>query len=85
MAEDWDSSACAVDVFADSRAVCIRCSTGRVCGRNSHLGCWLAVEMGIDGRLRQGKALSSICEIPELQCPLAHDGLGLAMRTLSVT
>lgn len=34
-------------------------SAGRVTGRYSHLGCWLAVEMVIDGRLRQGKALIS--------------------------
>jgi hypothetical protein len=34
-------------------------SAGRVTGQYSHLGCWLAVEMVIDGRLRQGKALIS--------------------------
>ena len=40
--------------------ILVRCavhSAGRVSGRDSHLGCWLAVEMVIDGRLRQGKAL----------------------------
>ena len=38
-------------------------SAGRVTGQYSHLGCWLAVEMVIDGRLRQGKALISKLEI----------------------
>ena len=37
-------------------------SAGRVTGQYSHLGCWLAVEMVIDGRLRQGKALFSKVE-----------------------
>lgn len=45
--------------------ILVRCavhSAGRVSGRDSHLGCWLAVEMVIDGRLRQGKALFSKVE-----------------------
>jgi len=42
---------------------CVLYPGSRVSGQYSHLGCWLAVEMVIDGRLRQGKALLKVgCE-----------------------
>ena len=39
---------------------CVLYPGSRVSGQYSHLGCWLAVEMVIDGRLRQGKALFKV-------------------------
>ena len=53
------------------------CSAGRVSGRYSHLGCWLAVEMVIDGRLRQGKALFSKVEFGSTQSAASVGGLAL--------
>lgn len=64
--------------------ILVRCavySAGRVTGRYSHLGCWLAVEMVIDGRLRQGKALISKLNLAAHTCSAVGakpSALGLA-------
>jgi hypothetical protein len=60
-------------------------SAGRVTGRYSHLGCWLAVEMVIDGRLRQGKALFSKVEFGSTRrAPWAAWRFGASVAAASV-
>lgn len=61
LAEDWDSRCvCGRVEKAVFLVRCVLYPASRACGRYSHLGCWLAVEMVIDGRLRQGKALFKV-------------------------
>jgi hypothetical protein len=85
LAEDWDSK---VRVRRMEMLILVRyfvCSAGRVTGRYSHLGCWLAVEMVIDGRLRQGKALFSKVEFGSTRrAPWAAWRFGASVAAASV-